>query len=98
MSYIHMKEEWKLFTGWLILVIILLASDCTNAPNGAFNIPYKQPIRYELVEPLGTKHKYRKKPIVDKSYYCLIHEAAEIIYELDGVLRVRQWTGYNWDD
>ena len=91
-----MKEEWKLFTGWLILVIILLASDCTNAPNGAFNIPYKQPIRYELVEPLGTKHKYRKEPIVDKSYYCIVHEVPEIIYEIDGTKRVRQWTGHSW--
>ena len=67
-----MKEEWKLFTGWLLLVIVLLLSDCTNAPNGAINIPYKQPIRYELIEPLGTKHLYKKEPIVDKSYYCLI--------------------------
>ena len=91
-----MKEEWKLFSGWLILVIILLASDCTNAPNGAINIPYKQPIRYELIEPLGTKHKYRKEPIVDKSYYCLIHEVPEIIYEIDGTKRVRQWTGHSW--
>ena len=49
-----MREEWKLFTSWFILVIILLLSDCTNAPNGAINIPYKQPIRYELIEPLGT--------------------------------------------
>ena len=93
MSYIHMKEEWKLFTGWLILVIILLASDCTNAPNGAINIPYKQPIRYELIEPLGTKHTYREQPLVDKSYYCFIHEAPEIIWEDRGIMKVRTWTG-----
>ena len=54
-----MKEEWKLFTGWLLLVIVLLLSDCTNAPNDRINIPYKQPVRYELIEPLGTKHLYR---------------------------------------
>jgi len=96
MSYIHMKEEWKLFSGWLILVIVLLLSDCTNAPNGAINIPYTEPIRYELIEPLGTKHLYKKEPIVDKSYYCLIHEAAEIIYEIDGTKRVRRWSGHNW--
>ena len=91
-----MKEEWKLFTGWLILVIILLASDCTNAPNGAINIPYKQPIRYELVEPLGTKHSYREQPLVGKSYYCFIHEAPEIIWEDRGVKKVRRWNGYDW--
>ena len=91
-----MKEEWKLFTGWLLLVIVLLLSDCTNAPNGAINIPYKQPIRYELIEPLGTKHLYKKEPIVGKSYYCLNHEAAEIIYEIDGTKRVRRWSGHNW--
>ena len=88
-----MKDEWKLFFSWLVIVTLLLLSECTSAPN----ITNKY-ITHELIEPLGTKHKYRKKPIVDKSYYCLIHEAAEIIYELDGVLRVRQWTGYNWDD
>ena len=49
MSYIHMKEEWKLFTGWLLLVIVLLLSDCTNAPNDRINIPYKQPVIYELI-------------------------------------------------
>ena len=91
-----MKEEWKLFSGWLILVIVLLLSDCTNAPNGAINIPYTEPIRYELIEPLGTKHLYKKEPIVDESYYCLIHEAAEIIYEIDGTKRVRRWSGHNW--
>ena len=96
MSYIHMKEEWKLFYGWLLLVILLLASDCTNAPNGAFNIPYTPPTRYELVEPLGTKHLYKQEPLVDKSYYCLIHEAAEIIWEDKGVKKVRRYTGPKW--
>ena len=91
-----MKEEWKLFTGWLILVIILLASDCTNAPNGAINIPYKPPIRYELVEPLGTKHLYREQPLVGKSYYCIIHEYPETIYVVEDTKRVRRWSGYDW--
>ena len=93
MPYIHMKEEWKLFTGWLLLVIVLLLSDCTNAPNGAFNIPYKEPIRYELIEPLGTKHLYKKEPIVGKSYYCLNHEVPEIIWEDRGIKKVRTYTG-----
>ena len=96
MSYINMKEEWKLFWGWAILVIILLLSGCTNAPNGAINISSREYTTYELIEPLGTKHKYRKEPLVDKSYYCLTHEVPEIIYEINGIKRVRQWTGYKF--
>ena len=91
-----MKEEWKLFWGWFILVVILLLSDCTNARDDRINIPYKPPIRYELIEPLGTKHSYREQPLVDKSYYCLIHEAPEIIYEINGIKKVRRWTGHSW--
>ena len=88
-----MKDEWKLFFSWVVIITLLLLSECTSAPN----ITNKN-ITHELIEPLGTKHEYRKKPIVDKSYYCLIHEAAEIIYEVDGILRVKRWSGYNWDD
>ena len=88
-----MNDEWKLFSGWVIIVILLLSSECTSAPN----ITNKN-ITHELIEPLGTKHKYRKKPIVDKSYYCLIHEAPEVIYKVDSTLRVRRWSGYNWND
>ena len=34
MSYIHMKDEWKLFIGWLAIVILLLLSGCASvAPN-----------------------------------------------------------------
>jgi len=90
MSYINMREEWKLFWGWIVLVILLLLSGCTSAP---INVPSRS---YELVEPLGTKHKYRKEPNLDKSYYCIIHEVPEIIYEIDGTKRVRQWTGHRW--
>ena len=91
MSYINMNDEWKLFSGWVIIVTLLLSSECTSAPN----ITNKR-ITHELIEPLGTKHKYRKKPIVDKSYYCLIHEAPEIIWEDRGAMKVRQWTGYKF--
>ena len=31
MSYIHMKEEWKLFIAWAILVILLLLSGCASS-------------------------------------------------------------------
>ena len=34
MSYINIKEEWKLFIGWLLLVILLLLSGCASVkPN-----------------------------------------------------------------
>ena len=90
MSYIHIKEEWKLFWGWVIIVILLLLSGCSHTT------PSPQVIYYELIEPLGTKHKYKKEPIVDKSYYCLNHEAPEIIYEIDGTKRVRRGSGHNF--
>ena len=85
-----MREEWKLFFGWLIFVILLLSSECTSAPNTTI------PSTYELIEPLGTKHLYKKEPLVGKSYYCINHEAPEIIYELDGSKRVRRWSGHDW--
>ena len=88
-----MKDEWKLFFGWVVIVSLLLLSECAPPPNTT-----NKNITHELIEPLGTKHKYRKKPVVDKSYYCLIHEAPEVIYKVDSTLRVRRWSGYNWDD
>ena len=30
MSYINMKDEWKLFVGWLVIVILLLLSGCAS--------------------------------------------------------------------
>jgi len=78
--------------GWIMFSII----SCTTVPI------HKQVIRhgvidyYELVEPLGTKHLYREEPIVNKIYYCLIHESTEIIYRLDSdsilTKRIRQWS------
>ena len=84
-----MQDEWKLFTGWLLLVLLLLSSDCTNAPSIV-------PSTYELIEPLGTTHRYRKMPLVGKSYYCIIHEYPETIYVVEDTKRVRRWTGYDW--
>ena len=79
--------------GWIMFSII----SCTTVPI------HKQVIRhgvidyYELVEPLGTKHLYRTEPLIDKTYYCLIHEVPEVIYRLDtdNILtkRVRK---FNW--
>ena len=34
MSYINMKDEWKLFIAWLAIVILLLLSGCASVkPN-----------------------------------------------------------------
>ena len=85
-----MNDEWKLFSGWVIIVTLLLSSECTSAPNTTIQATY------ELIEPLGTKHLYKKEPLVGKSYYCINHEAPEIIYELDGSKRVRRWSGHDW--
>ena len=30
MSYINMKDEWKLFIGWLVIVTLLLLSGCAS--------------------------------------------------------------------
>ena len=30
MSYINIRDEWKLFIGWLLLVILLLLSGCAS--------------------------------------------------------------------
>ncbi len=86
-----MREEWKMFWGYMIIIFLLLSSECTSAP---ISVPPNT--TYELVEPLGTKHKYKKEPLVGKSYYCLNHEAPEIIYEIDGSKRVRRWSGHDW--
>lgn len=94
MAYIHMKEEWKLFWGYMLIVFLVLLSQCscTLAPPSNTNTT----VTYELVEPLGTLHRYRKDPLVGKSYYCLIHEAPEIIYVIEDTKRVRRWTGHDW--
>ncbi len=78
--------------GWIISTII----SCTNAPI------HKQTIRHgvidyhELIEPLGTKHLYKIKPIVGKSYYCLIHNTGEFIWMDRGVKKIRRYTGPEW--
>ena len=74
----------------ILLVILLLASDCTGAPSPTIQKTY------ELIEPLGTLHRYKKEPLVGKSYYCLIHEYPETIYVVDDIKRVRRWSGYDW--
>ena len=79
--------------GWIISTII----SCTTAPINKQVIRHGVIDYYELVEPLGTKHLYRTEPLIDKTYYCLIHEVPEVIYRLDtdNILtkRVRK---FNW--
>jgi hypothetical protein len=96
MSYINIKDEWKLFIGYIILVILLLLSGCTSSPSGAIVIPHKEHPTYSITEPLGTIHTYRTKPlIIDNKrleLYCLIHSYPEVIIKLrTGEWRVRQW-------
>ena len=96
MSYINIKDEWKLFWGYTVIIFLLLLSDCSctlASSSNSINRPFQL---YELVEPLGTIHKYRQQPLVDKPYYCLIHEYPEIIYVVDNTKRVRQWSGHDW--
>ena len=95
MSYIHIQKG-DVIIRWLLLVLLLLSSDCTGAPIHSQAIRHGVIDYYELVEPLGTKHLYRKEPLVDKSYYCLIHEAPEIIYVIEDTKRVRRWSGHDW--
>ena len=78
--------------GWIMFSII----SCTTAPINKQVIRHGVIDYYELVEPLGTKHLYKVEPIVDKTYYCLIHEAPEVIYESDGIKKIRRWSGPDW--
>ena len=68
---------------FFILVWIMIS--CTNAPIHNQVIRHGVIDYYELIEPLGIKHLYREKPVVNKDtiYYCLIHKSTEIIYRLD---------------
>ena len=95
MNYIHIQKG-DVIIRWLLLVLLLLSSDCTGAPIHSQAIRHGVIDYYELIEPLGTKHLYRKEPLVDKSYYCLIHEAPEIIYVIEDTKRVRRWSGHDW--
>ena len=96
MSYINIKDEWKLLIGWFVFVILLLLFGCTSSPSGAIVIPHKVYPTYSITEPLGTIHRYRMKPIIvdDKrlELYCFVHGYPEVIIKLRaGKWRVRRW-------
>jgi len=69
---------------------------CTSAPIQSHSIKHGVVDYHELIEPLGTKHLYRSKPIVDKTLYCLIHNSAETIWLDNGIKKVRRYTGPQW--
>ena len=95
-KWFKFKEKWLDPLVWIIIVIVLLLSDCTNAPIQKQGIRQGVIDYHELIEPLGTKHLYKIEPIVGKSYYCINHEAPEIIYEVDGTKRVKRWSGFKF--
>jgi hypothetical protein len=66
-------------------ILVWIMFSCTNAPIHNQVIRHGVIDYYELIEPLGIKHLYREKPVVNKDtiYYCLIHKSTEIIYRLD---------------
>jgi hypothetical protein len=89
---VHYRFILFFVLGWIMVSII----SCTTAPIQKQVIRHGVIDYYELIEPLGTKHLYREEPIVDKIYYCLIHEVPEIIYKIDGTKRVRRWVVSKW--
>ena len=105
MRYINIKDEWKLFFGWLVLVILLLLSGCTSSPSGAIIIPHKVYPTYSITEPLGTIHTYRTRdtqkfleslPSIKHNkrleLYCIVHAYPEVIIKLrTGEWKVRRW-------
>ena len=95
MSYINIKDEWKLFFGYIVFVILLLLFSCTSSPSGAIVIPHKVYPTYSITEPLGTIHTYRTKPFNKQlELYCFVHGYPEVIIKLrTGKWRVRRWGG-----
>ena len=91
-----MRDEWKLFFGYIVFVILLLLFSCTSSPSGAIVIPHKEYPTYSITEPLGTIHRYRTKSFIVHNkrleLYCLVHGHSEVIIKLrSGKWRVRRW-------
>ena len=96
MSYINIKDEWKLLIGWFVFVILLLLFSCTSSSSGAIVIPHKAYPTYSITEPLGTIHTYRTRPFIKHNkrleLYCFVHGYPEVIIKLrSGKWRVRRW-------
>ena len=68
-----MKEEWKLFWGWFILVILLLLSSCASM----LQVP-----NYKFIDMRGKIHSYKKEiKGLNKTvtHYCQKHYEWETI-------------------
>ena len=76
MSYINIKDEWKLFWGWIILVILLLLSGCAST-----NQDGKTETHYPLIDTRLKIHKYKEniqwmifpKHNTKLTQYCSVH-------------------------
>ena len=84
MSYIGMKEEWKLFTGWLILVILLLLSGCSSTNQSGITETH-----YPLIDTRLKIHKYKHNiqwqffvKANPRTEYCSVHFVWEDIQPL----------------
>jgi len=84
MSYINIREEWKLFWGWLILVILLLLSGCAPTNQSAQTDPH-----YPLLDTSFKLHKYKHNiqwvlfvKNKKRTEYCSIHFMWEDIQPL----------------
>ena len=84
MSYVHIKEEWKLFWGWLILVILLLLSGCAST-----NKSGEEETHYPLLDTSFKLHKYKHNiqwvlfvKNNPRTEYCSVHFKWEDIQPL----------------
>jgi hypothetical protein len=84
MGYINMKEEWKLFWGWFILVILLLASGCSSTNQSGTTETH-----YPLLDTSFKLHKYKHNiqwvlfvKNKKRTEYCSVHFVWEDIQPL----------------
>ena len=79
-----MKEEWKLFWGWFILVILLLASGCSSTNQSGTTETH-----YPLLDTRLKLHKYKDNiqwvlfvKNNPRTEYCSVHFVWEDIQPL----------------
>ena len=84
MSYINIREEWKLFWGWVILVILLLASGCSSINQKGITETH-----YPLIDTRLKLHKYKHNiqwqlfvKNNPRTEYCSVHFIWEDIQPL----------------
>ena len=91
-----MKNYYRFILFFILGWILFSIFSCSIAPIHSHSIKRGVIDYHELIEPLGTKHLYRSKPVVDKTLYCLIHNSAETIWLDRGIKKVRRYTGPRW--